>query len=55
LKIILLDYHNNYRFKLVTRMSKHFAILSHHALHNYFDGSMKLILDLYLVKFLDIL
>jgi len=34
-------------------MPKHFAALL--IVHNYFDSSMKLILDLYLVKFSDIL
>jgi len=49
----LLDYYNNYRLKLVTRMPKHFAALL--IVHNYSDSSMKLILDLYLVKVSDIL
>jgi len=34
-------------------MSKFFAALSR-VLHNYFDGPTKLVLDLYLAKFLDI-
>jgi len=43
--IILLNYQNNYVFKLVARMLKYFATLSKHCLNvlrNYFDRRTKL-------------
>jgi len=55
-----LDHQNNYlelsrTLKLVTRMSKFFAVLSSclSILHNYFDDPTKLFSDLHVGKFLD--
>jgi len=60
LKIILLDYRNNYMKYLntVLTMPQHvltFLAISLNVLYNYFDDQTKLFSDLYLAKFLNIL
>jgi len=57
MKIILLDYQNNYveRSSIMGNAVKSFDILAIDLsiLHNYFDGLIKLLVDPYPAKFLD--
>jgi len=59
MKIITLNHQNNNvgHSNIMSNIVKNFDILatSLSILHNYFDGLIKLFLDLYLAKFLDAL